>query len=694
MMAKTQKTEDVRSYVLFGTTCEIGSARWGIENSTPGSKNYASTIRWDVKLPDESLLTDPQNASLLEELQLSIVSRVIDPRGTDEISAGTCGADGRALGVLARWMVQEGFRSLSEITSERTWDYVDFLVEDRERRFEEDGDDELAPRRGRPTRNALSHSTVWRDVNILNVLFKQQDVMRNLEVGSLTCVPYDGRSALSVVEEDLGLSRDGRLLPIPDDVAVPTLNAAARLLNGPAEDIYELQKLHENVRELKPGNDRLLAYKNNEEVMEEFEFRTLAGEAAPWRKPIEAYERTNKDGRTFLIKVSQAVRRLVIELQTACTIIIQGLTGIRAHELIGVEVEEELVAGLPSCVEVETRRDGTIRKYYLRSKTFKGKKRSERWLLGASVVGTDTLPLPVRALLVLHTLNAPWRKLGETKSLLITFSAGQGFPREKSSVGQMTASVLSVLQKEFIAEQVDLSGASEQSQLDFSRGAGLRPHRWRTTFALFVMRVSPKLIPALSDHYKHVNAVVTEEGYIGINPALREDIASARAQTSAENLLRLTDPNAAILGGGAKKFRAHAEELRSLMEREPGLSMYERALSLVERQELFVYDAAYGQCLSAFAPHVSRCNALSGYAGQLRPFPNSAFRTVATCTQCELLVVTPEHLPFFEERARIFELLLDQTVADDEPGIHRYMHQHLRQAKQMVKLLGEKPSHE
>lgn len=692
-MTQVKQTGGARSYELFGTTCDLGAARWELFNSTPGSKNYASTIRWDVKLPDDSLLTDFEHSGLLEALQLFIVSRVIDPRGTDELSAATCGSDGRALGVLARWMVQEGYRSLSEITAERTWDYVDFVVQDRERRLEDDVED-VAPKKGRTVGNALSHSTVWRDVNILNVLFNQRDAMRHLGAGSLTCVPYDGRSALSVVEKDLGLSRDGRLLPLPDDVAIPTLNLATRWLDGPSNDICALQELHENVRGLDHGTKRLLAYRSNEQLIMEYQFRTLEGEDAPWRGPVVPYTRVDKHGRTFVIKASQAVRRLVVQLQAACCIVIQGLTGIRAHELIGVEAEEELINGLPSCIEVETRRDGTVRKYYLRSKTFKGRTRSERWLLGASVVGTDMLPLPVRALLVLHALNDPWRKLGKIRSLLITFPAGQGFPRQKASVGQMTSSALSMQQKEFVAEHVDLSGASEQSQMEFSRGAGLRPHRWRTTFAIFVMRVSPQLVPALSDHYKHVNAVVTEEGYIGINPALREDIASARAQTSAENLLRLSDPNAVILGGGAKNFRENAEALRLLMEKEPGRSMYERALSLVERLELYVYDAAYGQCLSAFAPHLSRCNLLSGYAGQLTPFPNSAFRTVATCTQCELLVITPEHLPFFEERARTVELLLEQTSPEDEPGVHRYMQQRFRQAKQMVKLLGERSRHE
>lgn len=686
-MALPKKIESEQTFVLFGAEHRIGNSTWDLYNETPGSKNYISLIRWDIELEDGHFLTDPSYRELLVEVQTYTASRVLFPHAAVP-SANTCGIEGRALATLVRWMSSRGLRSLAQITSDSSWDYLDFLVAERipieSDEIAVEGTDPVDV----PKRKAeLTFSAAWRDVSILIQLFHQRGAMKKLGCNSVDFVPFDGRSAKAIVEDELGLRRDGRLLPIPDDVAVPTLNAAVRLMGRPAEDVLALQALHENVRGMGPGKERLASYAENVRLIREFEFSCLEGELSPWRLPIRGHKRKYRTGKTFDIGEVQAVRRMIIQLQTACAIVIQGLTGMRAHEMIGVEIETELSAGLPSCVDIEQTRDGSAVKYYLKSKTYKRRKRSERWLLGASLAGSNRLPLPVTAIVLLHRLNAPWRKISGTKSLLITFSFGKGLPHQPSSIGTMTTMSLSVLQKEFVAECVDLKDAGEQSRIDFADGHALRPHRWRTTFAIFVMRVSPKLLPALSDHYKHVNSVVTAEGYIGIDPSLRDDLGSARVQASADLLLRLTAPNASILGGGARRFKEHAQALRDAMSNEPGTTIEERAISLVERFELFLYDAAYGQCLSAFAPHLSRCNTMAGYAGELRPFPNDAFRTPANCSKCELLLITDLHLKYFEDRAASNEEMLEQTSSTDEPGMAKILKQRANQARQIAKLL-------
>lgn len=689
-MRSSQLTTPQEIYSLFGSEFRVGERVWDLPNSTPGSKTYASKIIWEIGLPDGSCLTDKRNQHLLRDMQLFIVSRVTDPRGVAQASAATCGADGRALRVLARWMNYRGLTRITDITTSSTWDYVDFLLVERQSQNVDESQEQINAGHGASFKtNGLSHSTVSRDVNILPLLFRQREAMKALGGGALESVPYDGRSTLSVVREDIGLRRDGRLMPIPDDVAVPVLNASARLLGVPSRDVIALQEIHEDVVSLGPGQDRLDAYHRNRQRLLDFEFGIREYEERPWRKPITPHTRVMRDGRRVHIKEIQALRRLIVSLQTACVIVLQGLTGLRAHELIGIEVEEELVDGLPSCVRTDCNGSGSIRRYYLTGRTHKRRARDEEWLLGASLEGSGYVPLPVQALLVLHELNSPWRKLGQTKSLLVTFSSTQGLPRRAKSVGSMTVSVLSVLQKEFVAEWTDLTAASEQSKIDFENGDALRPHRWRTTFAMFVMRVSPKLIPALSDHYKHLNATVTEAGYIGTNPALRDEMASARAQASAESLLRMTDESNPLIGRGAKLFHKHSRELAAAVAREPGITLFERTLSYVERLELYLYDAAIGQCLSSFAPSLSLCNKLAGYAGPLRPFPNDEFRTLSNCVKCELLVVSQDHEPYFADRVRKYEEMLSQNSEIDEPTYHRYLKQRLKQARQMRNLISK-----
>lgn len=676
--------EATPSFVLFEREFALGDLVWDIPNDIPGTPKGMSTVKWDVELPDGLTLGSPKHAGLLQQLQIYLVTRILNPQSSSFPRPSTCGSLGRALETLASWMVASDIKAVSDISAELSWDYADFAV-DAKRRVRAHLEPSQEPNVSYG--EDVSFSTVWRDLNVLQSLFQQRNAMRDLGCIGMTEAPFDGRSAKAVVTQDLGIRRRGKLTPIPDDVAVPVLNAAVRMIGLPAKDVIALQKLHDDVRDLEHTAERLAKYKTNIQKIRAYEFATLDGEELPWREPIDVYERVYRDDRKFQIKESQVVRRLVVALQTACVITIQGLTGMRAHELIGVQVGDTLIDGLPDCVEVEDRRDGTVRKYFLKSETFKRRRRKERWLLGASLAGSNELPLPVRALLVLHELNAPWRRLRDSNQLLVTFVGGQGLPRVPESVGALTSAPLSIMQKEFVGEHVDLSAASEQSQREFADGAALRPHRWRTTFAMFVMRVSPRLLPALSQHYKHLNAVVTQEGYIGTNPALRDDMASARSQTSAEYLLRLTSPDAKLLGGGAKLFHEHAAALRAQMEAEPGVSLYDRALSLVERLELFVYDAAYGKCLSAFAPHASRCNRLAGYAGSHRPYPNAAFRSPETCTQCELLVITPEHMSYFEDRLEKAKLALSETSRSQEPGLTRVLQQRARQAKQILSVI-------
>lgn len=685
-MALPEKAQTLEKFVLFGAEHQLGSAAWELHNETPGSKNYISFIRWDMELEKGILLTDPPYRQLLHEVQTYIASRVLFPYA-DVPSANTCGTEGRALATVVRWMFSRGLRSLEQVTSELSWDYLDFIVSERTQPESEAENIEnrgsAAPRK----RADLGFSAAWRDVNVLIHLFHQRGAMKKLGCNSVDFVPFDGRSAKAVVEDELGLRRDGRLLPIPDDVAVPILNAAVRLIGRPAHDVLQLQALHKNIRGKPHSTERLASYRKNIRLIRDFEFSCVEGEPFPWRQPIRSHHRTMRDGRILGIGEVQAVRRLIVQLQTACAIVIQGLTGMRAHEIIGVEITDELVKGLPSCVDLEETRDGTAVKYYLKSKTYKRRKRSERWLLGASLAGSGRLPLPVIAIVLLHRLNEPWRKLSGSRSLLLTFSAAKGLPHQSSSIGYMTTMALSVLQKDFVAECVNLEQASEQSRVEFANGSALRPHKWRTTFAIFVMRVSPKLLPALSDHYKHVNSVVTAEGYIGINPSLRDDLDSARVQASADMLLRLTAPNATILGGGAKRFKEHAQALRDSIGDEPGTTIEESAISLVQRFELYLYDAAYGQCLSAFAPNLSRCNMLAGYAGELRPFPNDAFRTPANCAKCELLLITDLHLKYFEDRAASNEEMLKLTSQLEEPGMAKILKQRASQARQIANLL-------
>ena len=126
-MLNLERSEEAREFMLFGAKHALGSSVWDLYNETPGSKNYVSLIRWDIELEDGRLLTDRFYQQLLVEVQTYIASWVLFPYASPP-SANTCGIEGRSLATLVRWMSSRGLCSLGQITSELSWDYVDFLV--------------------------------------------------------------------------------------------------------------------------------------------------------------------------------------------------------------------------------------------------------------------------------------------------------------------------------------------------------------------------------------------------------------------------------------------------------------------------------------------------------------------------------------------------------------------------------------
>lgn len=700
-VAKEEKQED--QFVLFDTAVKIGERNWQFPNPVAGGRTAHTNLKWDFDLPDGSTLLSPKNAQLLRDSCIFIVTKVLEPQASDYPRVSTVIGHARGLRQVLRWMQVRGIQSFGEISSTKSFDFAEFCVDSCIDKSESEDSalaqdlmsDEALPAEdligGEESTRKANFQTPWMGINALITLFQQRDAMRGHGASVVAEAPFDGRSANNVLEQDFGISKDGRLSPIPDDVAIPLLNAAVRMLDAPAMDIKRLQDIYTDVLAMPAGAERHERYLNNIQEFRDFQFSCIDGEGEPWRAPIRPYVRIYRDGREKLVVESQAVRRLIMDLQTACAIVVQATTGIRASELLGTEVApEHNEEGLPSCIETDTMRDGTMTRYFLRSRTAKGEVRDEKWLLGARVIESTQVPVAVKAIQTIFALNAPWRELSGLKCLFITFKVAKGLPRTKESVGRMLTDVMSNRQKDFIYENVDLTRSSLDSKEKYVDGKHLRPHQWRPTFAMFVMRTNPRLIPALSDHFKHINAVVTMEGYIGLNPELRDAMDSARHMASTLSMIRMVDAESSLAGGGAVTFRKLAPKLMEMMRSQPGESVDEKWLSLVQEQELYIYDAAHGYCLSALAPSKSRCRSFAGYAGPLRPYPHDHYRSVPVCSQCPLLVMTREHLEFHEQRLERNRKDLANIARETQPGMFKILSARVRQSTTVTQKLGDK----
>jgi integrase len=237
-------------------------------------------------------------------------------------------------------------------------------------------------------------------------------------------------------------------------------------------------------------------------------------------------------------------------------VVLQGLTGMRASELIGLEAADLTENGSPVCLRSRLTRDGAFEVFELHGKTTKGRKRQTYWVIGARPTGSSYEPPPVRAVRVLARLLEPWRRLGGRTTLLVTFSSAKGLPRQKGSIGRVYSGTLTYWQKEFCNEHVDLTGVPDAVLRVKPAHMSLRGHRWRPTFAVYMYRVHSGLVPALADHFKHSAQVMTEHGYIGNNPSILDAMDAARVQSTAMMLLQLSSGSAPAAGPAARFGRA------------------------------------------------------------------------------------------------------------------------------------------
>ncbi|WP_448242939.1 hypothetical protein [Pseudoxanthomonas mexicana] len=694
-MARAKPSASALVIELFGRQQNFDEKTWRLHNSTPAAHPRQSTINWAIDMGAGGLLTDPQHYALWAELRWVVVTRILDPREGKAAAATTAATLGNALTFLAQWMASEGLTSLSEISSDESWLFVEHVVGSR---LQATGDSEEEAPRGiweqaeeeQDERASLSFTATINRLGALHIAYAQRAALRDAGAASLPEAPFEGRTPYDVVVNDVGLSREGKLEPIPDDVAIPTLNAAVRLLGQPADDVISLQAQRLALADRIGGEDALdRPEKGAMELLTRFEFSVLAGEEIPWQARIRNKEvRTYRDGRTVTLEPFQKLRRLIIDIMVACAIVLQGLTGVRSHELIGLVLNEETDDGLPSLVSLRQSRDKTVDLFILNGRTFKGSRKGDaEWLLGSRLTGTQIVPITLRALEVLARLLEPWRRLSGRRDLFLTFSSSRSLPRRGAGIGRMTSMTMTTMMKDFVYERVDLSQASLSSRQEFEVMNLIRGYRWRTTFATFVYRISDKLLPVISMHFQHTRTAMTMQGYIGNNPALIEACNSARSQTSAEYLLRLASPNTKVIGGGSLVVAKLKEELQELINLQDGSTLMERAVSTVDKYRFYIYDSAYSLCLAALRPNESECNKIEGGAGWRMPFPNDTYRSPQLCGGCRNMVVTQEHREFHQRRADSNEALAAEAKKAGSEGSAVIAERRARQSRQYLLLL-------
>lgn len=655
-----------------------GDRFWQLDNETAGARPEVSRIHWDVALPDGDRLTDPQWAPLLEAFKRFAWSlfaeesryygRPLKPANASVLSTG--------IGCLARWMVRRNFLSFSELDNAASEVFLDDMADEtaladlQPSNTEEtipDHENGAAPD---ADGEGMSVSQVWRRVIVWLQLWRQAGSLREAGIPTLPEPPFNGRSAKQVARE-LATRAASLIPPLPDEVALPIMNAAYRMIGLPAEEVIRLHEVYaEGVQAAiddgqkwrNPQNDRGLR------AVKGFQFSVLPGEKEPWHLPLNQAEGTDfwptyRRGYTpSTVSGSQLLRSLICSIRDACSIVIQSETGLRVSELCGLEPGIDQESGVPACVRVRRSYSGLNELFYVDGRLFKTVARSERveWLVGSRPVGSKGIPPPVRALDVLTRLLDPWRKLARDPeiagTLFVQPAAFRGMPG-KSGIGITFADMILAGQKQFVYRYVDLSKLPDRNRRGEdlaayreSRGLCLRTHQWRKTFARYICGTDSRMLPAVSRHFKHLTLAMTEEAYLGKNPALQDAYESNINQSTARILYENARGKPAQAGRMAKVIDEHRAEIQALIANKDERDGRRAIQKWVEQNRLQIFFAPHGKCFIRLDPVGARCHEVGQAVHWLNEEPDYAIRHPSLCAGCSCFLVDKENEEFWLQR--------------------------------------------
>lgn len=708
--------KNIRSRLSVSSMSTWADEVWLIDNPSFGSHDRSARINWAIELLDGTKLTDPKHLELLETLKYFAWSLFFDPREGLSLKADSIGGLHTGIRYLVRWMAYRGFTSLDELDRSAADLYIEDLVENM---YDGDSTDPASAaisfRPDDEEQSSLAFPTsrggIICRLRIWGQLWRQAGAMSDAGFHSLPEAPFD----ISIVSlaEQLSDQSKGSIPSLPDEVAIPVLNAAAKFIDFCADDILRLQDLYIDaiLSGESAGKSVGTICKAARRAIEGFTFSTPPGESRPWRAPISHMSPRNYrditrlgDPQTRNMPAAQHLRSLVYDLRDACSIIIQAQVGIRISELCSLEHGSCKHSGLPKCVSIRKSRTGLNEHFYLNGKLSKTVRSpiAVEWLIGSRPAGSGEIPLPIRAILIVDRLFERWRLYGKSErdrnSLFISFYCRRGFPTKVSHVVAADRGSLCDGQNIFIRKYVDLSSLPERSQTgdDLSRyrnenAPPIRTHQWRKSYAQYVFKTDSRMIPAIAQQFHHVSLAMTEQGYISNDPELLDAITSARKQSTAAYFYRFLTDKPALAGRLSKIIRQHIGELEDIAsgsQKDVAIRNFE---AWVEDKDLRIFFAEHGKCLIRINPAEARCHKISGTSSWLNQQPNYHTREPSVCVGCSCFVVDSDHIEFWERRYKDNISAVEAAKKLGKESEFRVIAERASQAYAVLSAIREKP---
>ena len=642
------RSDDEMRDVFVSSESRWRDAIWNLDNPSIGQRPLASKVTWAMRLPGGTDLIDPLHAGMLGWLRRFAWSLFVDPR--DKAKAYKVGNGSQltqGLRVVVPWLVEHGHHWPHEICKS----VVQAFLEDLPGIIAERLDDE----------DVITESSAYMPIKIFDLLWRQRTALADAGVVPMPERPWAEEKGANTLAKRIATEARGWIKPLPDEVAIPIVNKAAFLLGTPADDVIRLRADLHDAYYRPPGSYRTGSGVSDQsccarqrEAAFEFVFSNAEGDG-PWTDSLVECETNDK------VSVIHRARSLVSMIETAACIVIQTSTGMRSSEICALRSGVDKSTGLPRAVRVEKSSTGLNEVFVLRSELSKHEEspREVDWLLGMRPFGSDEIPLPVRAMVVLDRLLKYERSLAQSPYLLISFSQPVGFPRSADTVSPFRSAQLNSLVKFFVEHWVDLTRLPDESAHRISendlipwketRGKIIRPSQFRKTYAQFALSVDTRLLPAVQRQFHHVNMAMTEGGYWGRNPIQIEPINAVAAQLTAMQLFELATGRTRVAGKGGRKLEQRIDEVQRLIAGLEAKAGWQRVVRFVRDNSLHMWYAPPGTCFPLNPSHME-CHKAAGTRPIGLPKPNYSTREPSLCTGCDCFILDLRHAPFWEQR--------------------------------------------
>lgn len=686
-------TPDEFSEFQISPLCKVADVVWALPLTTPGSRTTRCRLNWGMELHDGSRLTDARHERRLTWAKKLMALILCAPVNGKVPASASLNHFGQGFKWLISWMAMRGIHDPDELD-------VHAYIQDLPRFIVDSNHDE-----------EISISQGNRALAILAFLWSERRLLEKWGVLTLTENPFRDYGSNHFAQL-IATKAKGWIPPLPDEVAVPLFNQVAWWLGQPAEDVIRLLEIVDDplageeveistamskrrLRKDANGLSHQARRKRADRFFAEFSFGVVPGDSQPWHAALSEDTEIDPENRTRV-----EVRILFDTVREACALCIQGYSGLRISELMGIEEGFDLSSGLPKGVRIEDSATGLYNVYVIRtvlSKTEEGLPREMDWVLGLSPKGSPQEPLPVRALRLLNRLHAPWRAKATTNQLILAGGVGAVLPTKFFALGPMKSESMLNAMKRFIARWVDLSNLPDESKHKIrdndlvpwreSKGAIFKSHMLRKSWAQFMFAVDPRLMPAIQLQFHHLSIAMTDTGYIGNNLLLVTDMDSVATQARNQMILEVLMGRNPLAGKMGEQLEQATRALTDQVKDMPTSDAYNVVVDYCEHAQLPIFFSPHGICMPV-QTHEMRCQDEVSAPLLLRKQPNARTRQPSLCAGCGCFVLDARHAGFWASRYMDNWLAYKRAERSGDVSGYKVIKERAKQAGKLLKKIG------